>query len=546
MKKGENLNLSNDKVSTSWQIILFSLNQHAIAQFKAAFSEIPENDTHLSIHQTDAEEQLISFIKNSQNTFLNLDISAIEPDKQLALIAQISRKTCSKFCHTILWIKRNTLPFIIENKIELEVNDIRFIEDLSQLYVKSVFNTIYTNYLNNFKLAAKDKDNHNLFKKIEHLSDFNKKLLKAVIESSNIKTKLTQQRIAIEQQNKEIEERNLELERAFKKSSINHIKLEKAFHENEQQRKKLEELLSELQETNQKLETQFHEIMAQRDFIEQQNEEIQSQRDMALKQRDKIVAQQEEINDNIQYASKIQQALFPQKDWVNVLLPQHFVLNRPKDVVSGDFYWISQNRHKTIIAVSDCTGHGISGAMMSMLGTAFLNEIVNKNDITHSQLILEQLRERVISSLHQDITQNMEYSRDGMDIAVCILDIVENSLEYAGANNPIYIVRNKELIEFKADKIPIGIHEFCNEPFTSHRIDVFQGDNIYMFSDGYADQFGGTKGKKLKYNNFKKILLEINELPIEERERILNKKFVDWMGQQEQIDDVLVLGFTVV
>ncbi|PKP10537.1 MAG: hypothetical protein CVU09_06350 [Bacteroidetes bacterium HGW-Bacteroidetes-4] len=545
MKKGENLNLSKDKVSTSWQIILFSLNQNAIAQFKAAFSEIPENDTHLSIYQTDSQEQLISFIRNSQKTFLNLDISAIEPDKQLALISQINHKTRSKFCHTILWIKRNTLPFIIENKIELEVNDIRFIEDLSQLYVKSVFNTIYTNYLNNFKFAAKDKDNHNLFKKIEHLSDFNKKLLKAVIESSNIKTKLTQQRIAIEQQNKEIEERNLELERAFKKSSINHIKLEKAFHENELQRKKLEELLSELQETNQKLETQFHEIMAQRDFIEQQNEEIQSQRDMALKQRDKIVAQQEEINDNIQYASKIQQALFPQTDWVNVLLPQHFVLNRPKDVVSGDFYWISQNRHKTIIAVSDCTGHGISGAMMSMLGTAFLNEIVNKNDITHAQLILEQLRERVISSLHQDISQNMEYSRDGMDIAVCILDIVDNSLEFAGANNPIYIVRNKELIEFKADKIPIGIHEFCNEPFTSHRIDVLQGDNIYMFSDGYADQFGGIKGKKLKYNNFKKILLEVNELPIEEREQILNKKFVDWMGQQEQIDDVLVLGFTV-
>jgi serine phosphatase RsbU (regulator of sigma subunit) len=546
MKKGENINLSKDKVSTSWQIVLFSSNQKAIAQFKTAFSEISENDTHLAIHQTDSEEQLIRFIKNQQNTFLNLDISDLESDKQLALIAQINHKACNKFCHTILWIKRDTLPFIIENKIELEVNDIRFTEDLTQLYVKSVFNTIYTNYLNNFKLAAKDKDNHNLFQKIEHLSDFNKKLLKAVIESSNIKTKLTQQRIAIEQQNKEIEERNLELERAFKKSSINHIKLQKAFHENEQQRKKLEELLSELQETNQKLETQFHEIMAQRDYIEQQNEEIQSQRDMALKQRDKIVAQQEEINDNIQYASKIQQALFPQKDWVNVLLPQHFVLNRPKDVVSGDFYWISQNRHKTIIAVSDCTGHGISGAMMSMLGTAFLNEIVNKNDITHAQLILEQLRERVISSLHQDISQNMEYSRDGMDIAVCILDIVDNSLEYAGANNPIYIVRNKELIEFKADKIPIGIHEFCNEPFTTHKIDVFQGDNIYMFSDGYADQFGGVKGKKLKYNNFKNILLEISELPIEEREGILNKKFVEWMGQQEQIDDVLVLGFTVV
>ncbi|MGE4287964.1 MAG: SpoIIE family protein phosphatase [Salinivirgaceae bacterium] len=544
MKKGEKENLSNDKGLISWQIILFSSNQQANTQFKLAFSEFSDNN--IGIHQVVSEEKLINLVRNNHNTLLNLDISNLEPDNQLALISKINKKTCRSFCHTILWVKRNALTFIMDNKIELEVNDIRFIEDLTQLYVKSVFNTIYTNYLNNFKLAAKDKDNHNLFQKIEHLSDFNKKLLKAVIESSNIKTKLTQQRLAIEQQNKEIEERNLELERAFKKSSINHIKLQKAFHENEQQRKKLEELLSELQETNQKLETQFHEIMAQRDFIEQQNEEIQSQRDMALKQRDKIVAQQEEINDNIQYASKIQQALFPQKDWVNVLLPQHFVLNRPKDVVSGDFYWISQNRHKTIIAVSDCTGHGISGAMMSMLGTAFLNEIVNKNDITHSQLILEQLRERVISSLHQDISQDMEYSRDGMDIAVCILDIVDNSLEYAGANNPIYIVRNKELIELKADKIPIGIHEFCNEPFTSHRIDVFQGDNIYMFSDGYADQFGGTKGKKLKYNNFKKILLEINELPIEERERILNKKFVDWMGNQEQIDDVLVMGFTIV
>lgn len=546
MRKGNKENLSKDKGSNSWQIILFSSNQKAIVQFKTAFSELSEHDTHLAVHQTNAEDELASYINNSHNTLLNLDVSNLEPDNQLKLIAKINHKTCSSFFHTILWIKRDTLAFIIDNKIELEVNDIRFIDDMTPLYVKSVFNTIYTNYLNNFKFAAKVKGNHNLFEKIDHLSAFNKKLLKAVIESSNVKTKLTQQRIAIEQQNKEIEERNLELERAFKKSSINHIKLEKTFHENEQQRKKLEELLSELQETHQKLETQFHEIMAQRDFIEQQNEEIQSQRDMALKQRDRIVSQQEEINDNLQYASKIQQALFPQEDWVNLLLPHHFVLNRPKDIVSGDFYWISQNRHKTIVAVSDCTGHGISGAMMSMLGTAFLNEIVNKNDITNAQLILEQLRERVISSLHQDISQNMEYSRDGMDIAVCILDIVDNSLEYSGANNPIYIVRNKELIEIKADKIPIGIHEFCNEPFTSHKIDVFKGDNIYLFSDGFADQFGGVKGKKLKYTNFKKILLQLSELPIGEREAILNKKFVDWMGEQEQIDDVLVLGFTVV
>ncbi len=536
---------SNEIDLLTWQLIVFSHEPGFIEKFKSSMAELTQLNPFIVFHFIQNEEELNQLVNKNISTFLNLDLACFGSLNKKMISEKLSQ-IHNNNCYTILWLTESEMEHIAANNGIPIAKDIRYRNNLNTFYIKSIFKTIYNSHLIPYKKEAFSSKHADLSEKVEELTLLNDKLKQAITHAGSIQSNLNQQKFEIELQKFEIEKRNIELEKAFKKSSINHIKLQKAFLQNEEHRKKLQYLLDELQEKNHRLEAQFDEIMAQRDYIEKQNEEIQAQRDMALVQRDKILEQQEEINDNILYASRIQQALFPQKELMDQLLPNHFVLNKPKDVVSGDFYWISQNRQKTVIAVSDCTGHGISGAMMSMLGTAFLNEIITNNDITNSALILEQLRNRVISSLHQDISKNMVYSRDGMDISICIIDIVDYSLEYSGANNPIYIVRNSELIELKADKMPIGIHEFHNEPFSTQKIDILPNDFILMFSDGFADQFGGKKGKKLKYKNFKEILINLENIPIDKRGNHLNNQFNSWKDTQEQIDDVLVLGFTIV
>ncbi len=264
---------------------------------------------------------------------------------------------------------------------------------------------------------------------------------------------------------------------------------------------------------------------------------------MAIQQHDLISVQQNEIKENITYARRIQKAMLTPEMMMKQIIPNHFVLNKPKAIVSGDFFWVAQNKNFTVIAVADCTGHGISGAMMSMLGIAYLNEIVNKDNIINSSTILEQLRERIINSLHQEYSHDISFSRDGMDISICVIDILENTMEYSGANNPIYVYRKDELIELRPDKMPIGIHEFFEESFSSQSLDLEENDTVYMFSDGYADQFGGSKGKKLKYKKFKELLKTANEKSIHQQEEFLNREFDLWRGEHEQIDDVIVLGY---
>jgi serine phosphatase RsbU (regulator of sigma subunit) len=378
------------------------------------------------------------------------------------------------------------------------------------------------------------------------LSELNLKLKSAVVQNSNHLTRMHQQRIEIEKKSGEIIEQNTQLVKSFKRSSLNHIKLQKLLKENETQRAVLEKALEENQLKSSALENKNKEIVEQKDKIEEQTFELESQRDQAVFQRDLIQHQQDEIKDNIQYSSRIQAALLPQKDLMQQLLPMHFVLNKPKDIVSGDFYWVTQNRNNTILSVADCTGHGISGAMMSMLGTAFLNEIVNKNDITRPNLILDQLKERVISSLHQKACSDINHSRDGMDIAMCKIDILDLTLEYAGANNPVYIIRKGELIELKPDKMPIGICELEEDKFNIQHMELEYNDMVYLFSDGFADQFGGDKGKKLKYKRFKELLIEVAEMDMSKQLTMLENAFHSWCGDYEQIDDVMVLGCRIV
>ncbi|MBI9067688.1 MAG: tetratricopeptide repeat protein [Salinivirgaceae bacterium] len=261
------------------------------------------------------------------------------------------------------------------------------------------------------------------------------------------------------------------------------------------------------------------------------------------KQNEEIEKQKEEITDSIRYAKRIQSAILPSNDWVNENLPEHFVLFRPRDIVSGDYYWMNKVDNKIILVAADCTGHGVPGAFMSMLGVSFLNEIVNKNNTTQPSLILNQLRNQVKRTLSQ--TGKEGEAKDGMDIAVCLLDQDTMKLQYAGAYNPLYLFRNGELIETKGDKMPIGIYIREKESFTNHEIDLEPGDTFYIFSDGYADQFGGPNGSKFKSRPFKSLLQSIQSKTMAEQWEILETTIDDWRGEIDQIDDMIILGIRI-
>jgi serine phosphatase RsbU (regulator of sigma subunit) len=277
-------------------------------------------------------------------------------------------------------------------------------------------------------------------------------------------------------------------------------------------------------------------------LIRQNNQKKKANLELAKKNA-LITEQKKEITDSIQYASRIQKAILPPKEYIDQLLPSHFIIYRPRDIVSGDYYWITEKGPKIYIMAADCTGHGVPGAFMSMLGVAFLNEIISKNIEISANQLLNDLRKQVISSLHQ--TGREGENQDGMDVALYILDNQEMNLEYSGANNSLFIYRGEELIELKADKMPIGIHRLADTSFTNYKIDIKKEDMVYAFSDGYPDQFGGPSGKKLMIKNFKRTLQEIHTKPMEEQKLILEKTLDDWMHGTHQIDDILVMGVRI-
>ena len=282
---------------------------------------------------------------------------------------------------------------------------------------------------------------------------------------------------------------------------------------------KLAESKRQIEAINADLEVKNAEVMQQKEIIEQKNQSI---------------------TDSIQYASRIQAAVLPPADFLTELGFDNFILYKPKDIVSGDFYWGMTKKDKIIVAAADCTGHGVPGAFMSMLGHAFLDEIVNTSEIKDAAGILNLLRDEVINTLKQK--GMVGEARDGMDISLCIINREEGMLDFAGANNPLYMVRDGNFIKCQADKMPIGIHVTDLSPFTNNRLEFKPGDYIYLFSDGYADQFGGPKGKKFMYKPFQRLLLKIHKEPLKKQQEILDKTFMDWMGKNDQVDDVLVIG----
>lgn len=260
-------------------------------------------------------------------------------------------------------------------------------------------------------------------------------------------------------------------------------------------------------------------------------------------QKERIEGQNKEILNSINYASKIQRAVLPTMETVRELFNDSFLLFFPRDVVSGDFYWMRELNGKKICAIADCTGHGVPGGFMSMLGATFLHQVVDSLDEVHTDEVLNRLRAAVIESLKQ--TDQIGSNKDGMDIALYILDEKNRKLEFSGANNPLIIIRKGEVIQYKADKMPIAIYLKGETPFSRVEVDLEPGDVLYTFSDGYVDQFGGPQNRKFMIKNFKELLAKIAEKDMAEQYDILSKTLLEWQGQGSRTDDVIVFGLRI-
>ncbi|MES2516103.1 MAG: SpoIIE family protein phosphatase [Bacteroidota bacterium] len=276
-------------------------------------------------------------------------------------------------------------------------------------------------------------------------------------------------------------------------------------------------------------------------FVFFRRENLLFQKDI-LKQKDIIEEKQKEILDSIAYAKRIQFSLLASDNLLTSNLHDYFVLFKPKDVVSGDFYWATPTPEGFIYVTADCTGHGVPGAFMSLLNISKLSQVINENKITRPDSVLNNVRTEIIKVLNAEGT---EESKDGMDAILCKIDLNAMKLQYAAANNSFYIVRDKQLLACKADKMPVGKGHDDSISFTFNEIELKKGDVVYTFTDGYADQFGGPKGKKFRYKQLEDILISICELPTKEQADILGQKFEDWKGSLDQVDDVLIMGVKI-
>ncbi len=303
------------------------------------------------------------------------------------------------------------------------------------------------------------------------------------------------------------------------------------------------------------LAAQKNEILEKNFVLYQQNEEITAQRDEIETQKDEIVKQHniievknKNITDSIRYAQQIQQAIHPKDELIKTHLPHSFIFLKPKDIVSGDFYWVSSNEDQNIVYFSavDCTGHGVPGAFMSIVGHNLLKQALNEQKLTSPSQIIDFISKNIYQQFRKQNESDTNYVKDGMDLALCKLNKEKLLLEYAGVHNPLYLIRNKQLTEYKADNYPIG-EPFCNDflNYTNQHIYLQKEDVIYIFSDGFIDQFGGEKRKKFLNHRFKQTLLDLHSLPMEEQKTGLEKILTEWKGMNEQIDDILIMGVKI-
>lgn len=275
-----------------------------------------------------------------------------------------------------------------------------------------------------------------------------------------------------------------------------------------------------------------------RAIIRERTAEIRQQKDVIEEKNKDIMA-------SISYAQRIQEALLPPGDYIDGLFPERFIFYRPRDIVSGDYYWMIGKNGRIICVTADCTGHGVPGAMMSMMGMSFLNEITSKDDHLHSEEILNMLRSQIVTSLRQRGVQGE--SQDGMDMALYIIDREKMELEFSGANLPLYLFRNKELKIIEYDRMPIGISSKLKTPFTRHTIPLQPGDMLYTFTDGYQDQFGGPRNKKFMIKRFRQLMCDIHDKSLNQQKKFLQKTLEEWMQESSsiQVDDITVIGVKI-
>ncbi len=297
-----------------------------------------------------------------------------------------------------------------------------------------------------------------------------------------------------------------------------------------------------------------HALLKMRDGLSE-NERVLEQK--VVERTEQVVKQKEEIEektkeleiifkqvtDSIHYAKRIQEAILPPLNLVKTILPESFILYKPKDIVSGDFYWVDKKEDWSYFAAVDCTGHGVPGAFMSIVGYNLLKDILNNTNATLPASIMDLMNDGVANTLHSGSSDKQ--TKDGMDMTLCALNYKTLELQFSGAFNPLYIVRDNELLQFKPDKFPIGMFIGEKQNFTNNSIQLQKGDHIYIFSDGYADQFGGPKGKKFMAGSFRDLLKEISKLPIDKQRINLNQTIEEWRGNLEQVDDILVIGVKV-
>jgi ligand-binding sensor domain-containing protein len=303
-------------------------------------------------------------------------------------------------------------------------------------------------------------------------------------------------------------------------------------------------LEQKVKERTAEVEMQKDEIVNQNHELEAQNQEILAQRDLLSDQNQRISKQNKQIKDSILYASRIQNAILPSPQIFQQNNIEHFLIFKPKDIVSGDFYWVKQIRQHLLVAVADCTGHGVPGAFMSMLGNAYLNEIVNRTEIYKASDVLEKLRDLIISSLKQSGEEST--FRDGMDICFCEIDLATLKLQYSGAHISLIVVRDGEQIFLKADRFPVGLYHKVQRDFTNQEFQLKLGDKLYMLTDGIVDQFGGDRGGKYMYRQIISQIAEANSLPLPQQKEFFERKIDEWMGNRyEQIDDITMLGLSI-
>ncbi len=310
------------------------------------------------------------------------------------------------------------------------------------------------------------------------------------------------------------------------------------------EKKKIELQLDEIMKEKLQLEIQKKENEEKVKMLWEQSTAIHHEKERIEQLKAQVEYRHKEIIDSVHYAKKIQQAILPSYEMVNSLLPDSFIFFKPKNIVSGDFFWVHRvNEHQILFAAVDCTGHGVPGAFMSIMGYHLLEQVVKENHIYQPALILDELSKLVIKSLKQ--TNELASVKDGMDIALCMVDYQNYTLEYAGAHNSLYLIRDGILNETKADRRSIGISLSKSLLFTNHKIKLEKGDYLYVFSDGFADQKGGSNNDKFFYQPFRDLLTAIHKLPMQEQRQKLEKVIIEWKGDKGQIDDMLVIGLSL-